>query len=72
MYVTSDGYFLKTDLDFEAHQHLLTAVDVEYLTDDEAVLTTGLIQEFTDDNVKINDHHYNRIEHLFITRPFAK
>ncbi|YCI79300.1 hypothetical protein M1D47_12415 [Bacillus sp. R1-10] len=72
MYVTEDGYFLKTDRDFEAHQQLLTAVDVEYLTEDEAVLTTGFIQEFTDDYVKINDHPYNRKEHLFISRPFYK
>ncbi|MED3691291.1 hypothetical protein P4534_21225 [Peribacillus butanolivorans] len=72
MYVTKEGDFLKTDKDFEAHQHLLTAVDVECLTEDEAVLTTGFIQEFTDDYVKINDHHYNRKEHLFVSRPFFK
>lgn len=72
MYMTKDGDFLKTDKDFEAHQHLLTAVDVEYLTEDEAVITTGLIQEFTDDYVKINDHNYNRKEHLFVSRPFSK
>ncbi|UYZ01194.1 hypothetical protein OJ967_12250 [Peribacillus frigoritolerans] len=72
MYVTKDGDFLKTDKDFEAHQHLLTAVDVEYLTEDVAVLTTGFIQEFTDEIVKINNHPYNRKEHLFVSRPFFK
>ncbi|WP_285766762.1 hypothetical protein [Peribacillus sp. SI8-4] len=71
MYITKDGDILKSDLDFEAHQHLLTAVDVEYLNE-KAVLTTGFVQEFTGDYVKVNNHLFNRKAHLFVSRPFFK
>lgn len=70
-YVTQDGDYLKTDKDFEAHKTLDIHVDVEYINIDGA-LTTGLIQEFTNEHVKINDHFYNRKEQVFVSRPHFK
>jgi hypothetical protein len=70
-YVTQDGNYLKTDKDFEAHLNLNTPIDVEELESD-GVLTTGLIQEFNNQYVKVNDHYYNRETQIFVSRPFFK
>ncbi|KOO46406.1 hypothetical protein [Priestia koreensis] len=68
MHITQDGYILKTNEEFQNHMHLNVPVDVEY-TNDTGVLTTGIIQEFTEEYVKINDYAYNRQTLVFISRP---
>ncbi|WP_066320910.1 hypothetical protein [Bacillus sp. FJAT-29814] len=70
-YVTQDGNYLKSNQDFEAHLTLEIPIDVEELESD-GVLTTGLIQEFNNQYVKVNDHYFNRETQIFVSRPFYK
>jgi hypothetical protein len=70
-YITQEGKILKTDNDFEAHKTLSTSVDVEHWKED-GLIMNGLIQEFSEQSVKINDHQYNRNEHIFTSKPFSE